>query len=108
MYTKLKIELHFKNRLYVFGKGMAPFFRYGQVKANSEAKELHITNINTKGCTPNGHMGLPLNSSFLQCQTTTIWTPNENNAGANSIQEMNYLVVCLFANFAPLLSNLYL
>ena len=47
------------NRLYVYGKRHSPFSRHGRITANTIAKELHITNIDIKGCPPKRKIGLP-------------------------------------------------
>ena len=61
--------------LYDFGEKHNPFSCNGRIRANSAAKELHIRNINTKEGPPNRHTGLPLNSSFFNCQ-------NDHHLGA--------------------------
>ena len=55
----------YANMLFNFEERHSLFSRYGQITANSAAKELHITNINTKGCQPNRQTGLSLNCLFL-------------------------------------------
>ena len=57
------------NRLYDFEERRGFFLCYGRIKANSAAKELNVTNINTYGDSPNRQIGLSLNSSFVfNCQ----------------------------------------
>ena len=53
------------NRLYDFGEKHSLFSCYGRITANSPGKELNVTNINTKGCSPSRKIDLSLNSSFL-------------------------------------------
>ena len=53
------------NRLYDFKKRHGFFSRYDRIEANSAAKELNITNRNTKGGLPNRPIGLLLHASFI-------------------------------------------
>ena len=56
------------NRLSDLGERRGFFSCYGRIKVNSASKNLNITNINTKAGPPNRQIGLPLNSSFFNCQ----------------------------------------
>ena len=56
------------NRLGDLGERHGPFLCYGRIKANITGKYLDVTNINAKAGPPNRQIGLPLNSSFFNCQ----------------------------------------
>ena len=56
------------NRLYDFGERHGSFLRYDGSKANSAAKELDVTNVNTKESPPNRQISLS-----LIVKTSTIW-----------------------------------
>ena len=51
-----------------YGKGMTPFHAMVELKQNSAGKYLNVTNMNTKTGPPNRQIGLPLTSSFFNCQ----------------------------------------
>ena len=54
-------------------KSRSCFCRRAGKKANSAAKEINTTNINTKRAAPNLEIGFPLNSLFVK--TTNMWPP---------------------------------
>ena len=47
---------------------MVPFHAMAELKQNSTGKDLNVTNINAKASPSNCQIGLPLNSSFCNCQ----------------------------------------